>query len=96
MWAKARAVGNVCASEVDCTLATTCHWVTQSTTALMWCGPLMPSSAPWWTLSMRMPVVLPSGLQRIRHYGLLANRTRVAKLQRCRELMRRVAAATRA
>jgi len=31
--------------------------------------------------------VLPSGLQRIRHYGLLANRTRDAKLQRCRELL---------
>ena len=31
--------------------------------------------------------VLPSGLQRIRHYGLLANRTRVAKLERCRELL---------
>ena len=31
--------------------------------------------------------VLPSGLQRIRHYGLLANRTRDAKLERCRELL---------
>ena len=31
--------------------------------------------------------VLPSGLQRIRHYGLLANRTRHAKLERCRELL---------
>ena len=31
--------------------------------------------------------VLPSGLQRIRHYGLLANRTRQAKLERCRELL---------
>jgi hypothetical protein len=31
--------------------------------------------------------VLPSGLQRIRHYGLLANRTRDAKLQRCCELL---------
>jgi hypothetical protein len=31
--------------------------------------------------------VLPSGLQRIRHYGLLANRTRDAKLHRCRELL---------
>jgi hypothetical protein len=31
--------------------------------------------------------VLPSGLQRIRHYGLLAKRTRDAKLQRCRELL---------
>ena len=46
---------------------------------------------------MRLPVaeftrrfllhVLPSGLQRIRHYGLLANRTREAKLERCRELL---------
>lgn len=31
--------------------------------------------------------VLPGGFQRIRHYGLLANRTRVSKLQRCRELL---------
>ena len=31
--------------------------------------------------------VLPSGLQRIRHYGLLANRTRDTKLKRCRELL---------
>ncbi len=31
--------------------------------------------------------VLPSGLQRIRHHALLANRTRDAKLQRCRELL---------
>ena len=31
--------------------------------------------------------VLPSGLLRIRHYGLLANRTRDAKLERCRELL---------
>lgn len=31
--------------------------------------------------------VLPSGFQRIRHYGLLANRTRDAKLARCRRLL---------
>jgi hypothetical protein len=31
--------------------------------------------------------VLPSGLQRIRHYGLLANRTRDAKLAGCRKLI---------
>ena len=31
--------------------------------------------------------VLPSGLQRIRHFGLLANRTREAKLERCRKLL---------
>jgi len=31
--------------------------------------------------------VLPSGLQRIRHYGFLANRYRAAKLARCRELL---------
>jgi hypothetical protein len=31
--------------------------------------------------------VLPSGFQRIRHYGLLANRTRAANLLRCRELL---------
>ena len=31
--------------------------------------------------------VLPAGFQRIRHYGLLANRTREDKLQRCRQLL---------
>lgn len=31
--------------------------------------------------------VLPLGFQRIRHYGLLANRQREAKLTRCRELL---------
>jgi hypothetical protein len=31
--------------------------------------------------------VLPHGFQRIRHYGLLANRTREGKLQHCRELL---------
>ncbi len=31
--------------------------------------------------------VLPSGLQRIRHYRLLVNRMRHAKLERCRELL---------
>ena len=31
--------------------------------------------------------VLPPGFQRIRHYGLLANRTREGKLRRCRELL---------
>ena len=31
--------------------------------------------------------VLPSGFQRIRHFGLLANRTRELKLQRCRDLL---------
>ena len=31
--------------------------------------------------------VLPSGFQRIRHYGLLANRSRAANLQRCREVL---------
>jgi hypothetical protein len=31
--------------------------------------------------------VLPSGFQRIRHYGFLANRHRTAKLARCRELL---------
>jgi len=30
---------------------------------------------------------LPSGFQRIRHYGLLANRHREEKLERCRELL---------
>ena len=31
--------------------------------------------------------VLPTGFQRIRHYGLLANRFREAKLARCRQLL---------
>ena len=31
--------------------------------------------------------VLPSGFHRIRHYGLLANATRVANLARARELL---------
>jgi hypothetical protein len=31
--------------------------------------------------------VLPSGFQRIRHYGMLANRTRDAKLAQCRQLL---------
>ena len=31
--------------------------------------------------------VLPSGIQRIRHYGLLANHTRDAKFQRYRALL---------
>lgn len=31
--------------------------------------------------------VLPAGLQRLRHYGLLGNRCRAAKLARCRELL---------
>jgi hypothetical protein len=29
--------------------------------------------------------ILPAGFQRLRHYGLLANRGRQAKLERCRE-----------
>jgi hypothetical protein len=31
--------------------------------------------------------ILPAGFQRLRHYGLLANRGRQAKLERCRELL---------
>ena len=31
--------------------------------------------------------VLPKGFVRIRHYGLLANRTRKKKIARCRELL---------
>ena len=31
--------------------------------------------------------VLPSGFQRIRHYGWLANRSRAVKLERCRQLL---------
>lgn len=31
--------------------------------------------------------MLPNGLQRIRHYGFLANRYRSVKLARCRELL---------
>jgi hypothetical protein len=37
--------------------------------------------------------VLPAGFQRIRHYGLLANRTREVKLQRCRQLLNSAAPA---
>lgn len=33
--------------------------------------------------------ILPDGFQRIRHYGLLGNRHRAAKLARCRRLHRR-------
>ncbi|MFY9327294.1 MAG: IS91 family transposase [Georgfuchsia sp.] len=38
--------------------------------------------------------VLPSGFQRIRHYGLLANRYRAVKLTRCRQLLATPATAT--
>jgi hypothetical protein len=31
--------------------------------------------------------ILPSGFQRIRHYGLFANRYRAVKLARCRQLL---------
>jgi hypothetical protein len=31
--------------------------------------------------------ILPAGFQRLRHYGLLANRNRQVKLERCRELL---------
>jgi hypothetical protein len=37
--------------------------------------------------------VLPSGFVKIRHYGLLANRYRAARLQVCRQLLRVVALA---
>jgi len=38
--------------------------------------------------SFAAPVAcLPSGFQRIRHYGLLANRCRAVKLARCRQLL---------
>ena len=40
--------------------------------------------------------VLPSGLVRNRHYGLLANRSRAAKLQQCRELLKAAASASAA
>ena len=39
--------------------------------------------------------VLPSGFQRIRHYGLLANCQRAVKLARCRELLAAPAPATK-
>ncbi len=35
--------------------------------------------------------VLPPGFQRIRHYGLLANRSREVKLEHCRQLLQRAA-----
>jgi len=31
--------------------------------------------------------ILPNGFVKIRHYGILSNRSRRAKLQRCRELL---------
>src|SRR4029453_13131858 len=37
--------------------------------------------------------VVPPGFVRIRHFGLLANRTRQAKLTRCRQLLAVAAAA---
>jgi hypothetical protein len=40
--------------------------------------------------------VIPSGFVRIRHYGLLANRTRQEKLTQCRQLLAVAAAATTA
>ena len=57
--------GSRCASEMVCTVATTSHWVTQST-ALMWYRPLVPSQSPWWTLSMRMKPGRPSGAGALR------------------------------
>jgi hypothetical protein len=39
--------------------------------------------------------VLPSGFQRIRHYGFLANRNRAVKLARCRQLLSAPAPATK-
>ena len=39
--------------------------------------------------------VVPDGFVRIRHFGLLANRTRNAKLARCRQLLAQPAPATR-
>ncbi len=39
--------------------------------------------------------VLPKGLQRIRHYGLLSNRHAHARLDRCRELLAQAAAPSR-
>ena len=38
--------------------------------------------------------ILPSGFQRLRHYGLLANRGRQAKLTRCRVLLQQPVSAT--
>jgi hypothetical protein len=40
--------------------------------------------------------VVPRGFVRIRHFGLLANRTRQAKLPRCRQLLAVAAAAATA
>jgi hypothetical protein len=39
--------------------------------------------------------VLPSGFQRIRHYGFLANRHRAVKLARCRQLLAELAPAVK-
>ena len=38
--------------------------------------------------------ILPAGFQRLRHYGLLANRGRQAKLKRCRVLLQQPVSAT--
>ena len=38
--------------------------------------------------------ILPTGFQRLRHYGLLANRVRQAKLRRCRVLLQPPVSAT--
>jgi len=38
--------------------------------------------------------ILPAGFQRLRHYGLLANRGRQAKLARCRELLQQAVSPT--
>jgi len=47
---------------------------------------VMRLPAAEFTRRFLLHVLLP-GLQRIRHYGLLANRTRAAKLERCRALL---------
>jgi hypothetical protein len=38
--------------------------------------------------------ILPAGFQRLRHYGLLANRGHQAKLERCRGLLQQAVSST--
>ena len=47
-------------------------------------GPCGAAARPWCRFLLH---VLPSGLQRMRHYGLLANCHREVKLEQCRQLL---------
>ena len=47
-------------------------------------GPCGAAAWPWCRFLLH---VLPSGLKRMRHYGLLANCHREVKLEQCRQLL---------